>query len=56
MPTQDAKLCVLVMDAIHGDETKNLSVNDINTQRHFAKCDDYYSEMIECEKAAFEFS
>jgi hypothetical protein len=55
VPSQDTKLRVLVMDAIHGDETKNLSVNDINTQRHFAKCDDYYSGMIECEKAAFEF-
>ena len=31
MPTQDAKLCVLVIRAIHGDETKNLSAN-VTTQ------------------------
>ena len=29
MPTQDAKLCVLVIRVIHGDETKNLSANNI---------------------------
>lgn len=34
---------------------KNLSVNNVDAQRHFAERDDGCGEMVECDEAAFEF-